>query len=386
MTHDVSDDEIWSGLGRCFAAGERLISRPEHWRERNLDQARPVRRPTRLRMAGAGSLVGIGAAVVLVAVVLGPGSRRPSVAPTSSATVTPGATATPTATRGQTLTATQDGLSITVVFDRTRVEPAGKVAIDVTVHNDRSSPATYFAPCPGTVEMDAAVPLPLEPAGRSWTGIEADLKAAALGSGGVPGESPTVVRQTSYAEEIGTSGVLCSNGVGTTDQSMAMGMSWKLRPGQTFESKLVWTAELESGVPALPGDVPLTIALMGPLGYPPTYVYQHEEEGYGPGATIGQLNVTAKIEVVGQTPKMVSKGQAVDAVLADPTFAKWLAEQPKSTWSGINLDYEFLNAYPVWWLDVYRGETDRTTAKAFIDPYTGKAGITYCVSTNTTQC
>jgi hypothetical protein len=336
-------------------------------------------------LAGAGSLLAVAAAVVLVAVVLGPGSRHPAQA-SASATRSPSATAMASATIGQTLTATQDGLSLTVSFDRTSVEPGGKVAIDVMVHSDRSSPATYFAPCPGAVEMNTAVPLPLEPAGKTWTGLEADLKAAALGAGGVPGESPTSVRQTDYAVEIGTSEVLCSNGVGTTDQSMAMGMSWKLRPGQTFESKLAWTAELESGVPALPGDVPLTIALMGPPGYPPTHVLQREEEGYGPGAAIGELNVTASIQVVGPAPKMVSKGEAVDAVLADPTFAKWLAEQPKSTWSGINLYFDFLYSNPVWWLDVFRGDTDRTTARAFIDPFTGKAGITYCVSTKTTQC
>jgi len=386
MTHDVSDDEIWSGLRRRFAAGERLISRPAHWRERNLEPAKPVRRPTRLRMAGAGSLVGIGAAIVLVAVVLGPGSRHPALAPTPTATVTPGATVTPTATQGPTLTATQDGLSLTVVLDRTSVETSGKVTIDITVHNGRTIPATYFAPCPGAVEMTTAVPLPLEPAGKTWTGLEADLKAAALGQGGVPGDSPTSVRQIDYAVELGTPEVLCSNGVGRPDQPMAMGMSWKLQPGQTFESRLAWTAELESGVPALPGDVPLTIALMGPPGYPQSYVYQHGTDGYGVGAPIGELNVTANIQVTGQAPKMVSKGEAVDAVLADPTFAKWLAEQPKGTWSGVNLDFGFLYSNPVWWLEVYLGETDRNAARAFIDPFTGKAGITYCVSTKTAQC
>ena len=96
--------------------------------------------------------------------------------------------------------------------------------------------------------------------------------------------------------------------------------------------------------------------------------------------------VAGDIHIVGQTLKMVSKDEAVDAVLADPTFAKWLAEQPKSTWSDINLYFDFLYSNPVWWLDVYRGETDRNTARAFIDPFTGKAGITYCVSTKTAQC
>ena len=106
----------------------------------------------------------------------------------------------------------------------------------------------------------------------------------------------------------------------------------------------------------------------------------------GDATRLWDILVAGDIHIVGQTLKMVSKDEAVDAVLADPTFAKWLAEQPKSTWSDINLYFDFLYSNPVWWLDVYRGETDRNTARAFIDPFTGKAGITYCVSTKTAQC
>ncbi len=127
---------------------------------------------------------------------------------------------------------------------------------------------------------------------------------------------------------------------------------------------------------------------MGPSGYPPTYTVQHEEWGYGQGATIGELNVVADIHVTEQqTPRLLSKGEAVDAALADPTFEKWLAEQPKSTWSGINLYLAFVNAYPAWWLTVSGGEgLHASSARALIDPYTGKASITYCISTKTTQC
>ncbi len=201
-------------------------------------------------------LVGLAAAVLVTAIVLGPGSRHsvvaPTPAPTSAVAASASAAPTPTASAGRTLIATQDGLTLTAVFDRTSVEPGGRVNIDVTVVNNRTSNATYLAPCPGAVEMNASVALPLEPAGTTWAGLEADFKAAALGTGGVTGDSPTALNQTSYGEETGTSEILCSNGVGRPDQPMAMGMSWKIRPGETFDSRLVWTAELESGVPALP--------------------------------------------------------------------------------------------------------------------------------------
>jgi hypothetical protein len=323
-------------------------------------------------MAGAGSLVGIGAAVVLVAVVLGPGSRRPSVAPTSTATVTPGATATPTATRGQTLTATQDGLSLTASLDRTSVEPGGKVTIDVTIHNGRTTWVTYFALCDGAVEMNTTLPLPLEPAGVTWTGIEADLKAAALGKGSVPEDSNDAMPTAIYS-------VSC----------LADHLQRTLGPGETMKSALVWPAEIVGGLPALPGDVPFTIALMGPPAYPPAYS-GHIGAATGIMVPIGnQLHVAGDIHIVGQAPKLLSKGKVVDAALADPTFAKWLAEQPESTWSGVNLGLENDPAKgsipePRWNLIVFRGQPEhRNWAMAFVDPFSGAVGLSFCDATTT---
>ena len=84
MTHEVSDDEIWSGLRRRFAIGERVVARRGPWQTRNPGPSVMVKRSARLRNAGVGSIVGVGAAVVLVAVLLGPSSARHGTAPKST--------------------------------------------------------------------------------------------------------------------------------------------------------------------------------------------------------------------------------------------------------------------------------------------------------------
>jgi hypothetical protein len=370
MTHEVSDDEIWSGLRRRFAVGERLVSKPGQWHARNLGQSVVARRSTRLRTAGAGSIVVIGAAIILVAVLFGPLSARPGLVPTSSATV-PVSAATPTATpapsEALTLTADDTGLSLSASLDRTTVEPGGTVAITVTVHNGRTTPAGYYALCPGAAIMTTTLPLPLEPPGLSWTGTKAAFKAAALGGTSVIGESDVSMGSSIYS-------ATCPPGI--ADRTLG--------PGETIESHLVWPASLVKGVPALPGDVPFTITFMGLPGYPPAFPTRPP----GPVVTIfwapdsSMLHVSGHIEVVGQAPKLLSKGQAIDAALANPQFASWLAEEPSSTWSIINVALQNDGpAGPSWMIEVFRENgVPRNLALAFIDPYTGALQMNTCES------
>jgi hypothetical protein len=43
------------------------------------------------------------------------------------------------------------------------------------------------------------------------------------------------------------------------------------------------------------------------------------------------LTVDGTIRIFGTAPSLVSEGQALHAMLADPRFAAWLSEQPSST-------------------------------------------------------
>lgn len=376
MTHEVSDDEIWNGLRRRFAMGERLVSKPSQWHAPDLGQSATAGRSTRFGTAGAGSIVAVGAAIILGAVLFGPLSSRPGLAPTSSATV-PAIAATPTATpatsEALTLTADDTGVSLSASLDRTTVEPGGTVVITVTVHNGRTTSAGYYALCPGSAIMTTSLPLPLEPTGLNWTGTKAAFKAAALGGTSITGESDDSMASSIYS-------ATCSPGNAYRT----------LGPGETIESHLIWPASLVKGVPALPGDVPFTITFMGLPGYPSAFPTL--PPGALPGMDIwaplpSMLHVAGHIEIVGQAPKLLSKGQVIDAALANPQFASWLAEEPSSTWSNINLVLQndgpagYIPAGPSWMIEVFRERgVPRNLAMAFIDPYTGALRMNTCES------
>ena len=337
---DGSDDEIGTGLRRRFA--------------------KPAGRSTKLRLAGAGSLITVGAAVILVAVVLGPGrGRQPAVSLASNGT-----------TGAMTLTSSDDALSLSVRLDRASLEPGGKVTVEVTVHNGRPSPVLYTVACDSPTAMTTTMALPLEPVGRAWTGLEGDLKAAMLSPGRLSGDSSDSIETTTRSGS-------CSSGF---QGERTLG------PGETIASTLVWSAELVSGVYAMPGDVPFTITfdhdrLNGPPSYPPAYkgpiggwvaIYRH-------------LSVAGQVRIVGQPPQLLSKGQAIDAVLSEPMFASWLTEQPESTWSAANLilgnpgETSIVPVGPTWELDLFR-ETGvpRNFAMAFVDPFSGAVRLNFC--------
>jgi hypothetical protein len=162
-----------------------------------------------------------------------------------------------------------------------------------------------------------------------------------------------------------------------------------LGPGETIETQLVWTGSLVKGVPALPGDVPFTISLMGLLGYPPAFPTR--PPGQLPGMDFwapdpSNLHVAGHIEIVGQARKLLSKGQVIDAALADPKFASWQAEEPASTWSIINVALQndgggYGPLGPSCLIEVFRERgVPRNFALAYIDPYTGSLQMSTCES------
>jgi hypothetical protein len=266
--------------------------------------------------------------------------------------------------------ATDDGLSLSARLDQASVETGGKVTIETTIHNGRSSPVVYSVTCDSTTIMAAALPLPLDPPGRSWTGVEADLKEAALGRSTVASETPDEMETRTYSGS-------CSSGF-QGERTLA--------PGETITSTLVWSADLVTGVPALPGDMPFTVTLAyDPLNAPPTYPAGYQGPVGGWVQNYKQLSVDGHIQVLGQAPKLLSKGQAIDAALSDPQLAKWLTEQPESTWSQVNMllgnfvATSVVPAGPSWELDLFREQGGpRNFALAFVDPFTGAVKVNLC--------
>lgn len=266
-------------------------------------------------------------------------------------------------------TGSNDGLSLSARLDRPSVEPGGKVTIEVSIHNGRTTPVTYSVMCDSATTMVTTLPFLREPAGKTWSGIEADFKEAALGRSSLDGYTGNEMQTTTRSGS-------CDGFEGERT----------LDPGGTIKSILVWTADLVSSVHAVPGDVPFTITFeYDPTGGP---------SSYAPGRTglIGtwtrqyqQLKVTGHIQIVGQAPSLLSKGQVIDAVLADSRFEKWLSEQPENTWSTMNVLLQnygatsIVPAGPNWELELFRElGVPRNYAMAFVDPFTGAVNLNFC--------
>jgi hypothetical protein len=330
-------------------------------------------------LALAPLIVGV---VAIVAMALAGGWDRGEVATSPSASAsrpapTAAATGSPLASDASSgdLVATDRGLTLTVSFDRTEVAPGGDLTIDVVIRNDRSVPVDIFRDhCSAPATMYALVPVPVDPAGRDWDGIAGVFKTFALTEGTGPGGAPATAPGRVYA-----TGNPCLE-PGLTDLT--------LEPGASTSASLTWTAELVPDLPALPGAVPFDISVgHDPTGAPPSYPPDYSGPLGSWFRSYEQLTVRGVIDVVGDAPRIVTAGEALDALLADREFAAWLAEQPKRTWSGANILLQnygpaqgIVPAGPHWEIDLFREKgVPRHWAIAMVDPFTGELlSVTYC--------
>jgi hypothetical protein len=270
---------------------------------------------------------------------------------------------------------TDADLSMTFELDRTTVEPGGTVTGRVRVVNSRSTPVQYSVDyCGAAATMITRLPSPLDPSGRTWSGIADQLKTFALAGGGGGSNPNEPVWVYGAAEH-------CR-------PSDAYGRPVGMAPGEVIELTLVWKAEIVPGVPALPGNVPFTV----------TFAHDPSERPPAPSpATNGpvgswiqtweQLSISGVIRIDGHRPDLVTAGEALDALLDDSGFVAWLDEQPATTWGNTNL---FLVNHgkaegimppgPAWEIDLFREiGVPRNWAIGFVDAFTGKLiSVTYC--------
>jgi hypothetical protein len=315
--------------------------------------------------------------IVVVAVVVGGskvdrprGSPAPSAASSDTTAVEPSSSVAPAGSVDPThLEATDKGLTLTVDLDRAEVAPGGTVTATATIRNGRATPVIVGADqCGAAVAMTGSVQTPTDPEGRTWDGIAGDFKSFALSNAMGPGGGPAADARVTYAR---LAAAVCREG--SMEQTLAAGAS------ETVD--LTWAAEIVAGVPALPGDVQFSIvAGHDPAGQAPSY-----PPGYrGPLAswfrTWQQLEVKATVRIVGDAPRILSLGEAVDAMLGSRHFRSWLALQPKRTWSGTNVFLQnngkaagIVPAGPSWEVDLFREiGVPRNWAIGFVDPTSGK--------------
>jgi hypothetical protein len=331
------------------------------------------------RWRGVAAILVAGAIASGCSVAASPSPQATSTSPID-ATASPGPIASATdapPTTASAVTASRDGLTLSVVPDRTTVGPGEVVTFTATLTNDSAKTVDYgSSTCPGAASGSVDLPLPAGPAGKDWTGIKGQFKDYVLttgaGPGGVPALDPLRVEMRTAA---------CPG-----DPSFE---PVALRPGESVTNTLTWRPELVAGVDALGGTVPFVVSA--------GYTEHHDEPTPAPTDPGGpmpsrqslfeQVQVSGEVTVEPGDQRLKSPGQVIDALLADKAFSKWLAKEPKRTWSNTNL---FLLSWPKhegiipkgpsWEIDLFREVgVPRQWAIAFVDPFDATVrSVTYC--------
>lgn len=309
-------------------------------------------------------------------------SSRPSPLPSGSPaaagpTPTPvvditGPTSTPTSTKQ--LTATTNEATMTVTPQSETVAAGGKWTVDVELRNDRDVPLIYGdGPCSAFASLAVTVPIPLEPDGAPWSGMEADFKAFALTNG------------------------LAGGGVAATDPMInyvfdrtcpeASGDFKELAPGASVSHSITWTAEIIGGLDALPGPVDFLVSsgIDPDRTEPPTI----DSDGGPIGMWFPRytsLSVTGVLRVDQPRQAPISIGEAIDSVLGDVRFTGWLASQPGGTCTGVNVLLQegqagsLIPPGPNWEIDVFcETGVPRHWAISTVDPFSAEVtGVNFC--------
>lgn len=275
------------------------------------------------------------------------------------------------------MSASDNGLSVTVSPADPETTPGGTLSVTVTIHNGRSVPVVLQNQrCDAPALMSFFLPFPQDPPGRSWTGLAGEYKAFALGQM----ESSGGFLQPWYGD--------------AKPCTQTGGWVQTLKAGATTTAKLVWTADLVAGVPALPGNLDFTITVgHDPTCSPPPGFQCGPIGSQGGSAFSWRWKFTiltasgGQLRIAGNSPNVVTAGQAIDALLADRRFSTWLSKEPSSTWSTANLmllNYGaaqgIVPAGPSWEVDLFRQNgVPRNWAIAFIDPFSAKVrNLQFC--------
>jgi hypothetical protein len=302
--------------------------------------------------------------VLVIALAVGLIACGPATAPAQTSPGAPPsgepAGGSPPPSQSTTIIVEDTGLKLAATFDRLKVEAGGTITVGLNIDNTRPADVVFEEPCGAGAMMTVTVQVPVEPIGRDWDGIAAAFKTYALREGaGSPIESST---RTGLRTTASAAPCHAQTGAGG-----GQGLPTTIIPsGTTYETVLTWSAEIVPGVPAVPGAAPFSI------------IVSHDQRLAGGGMIQAEtLQATGTITIGDGATRALSAGQALDAVLADAAFAKWLAKQPRKSWVNANLFIQprafgvaVLPDVPYWDVELYR--EPRNWAVVYVDAISGK--------------
>jgi hypothetical protein len=325
---------------------------------RTVDQVATVassaRRVTRWALpVAAAVVVGTMGAVLLVAL-----RNGPTTAPGSSSDATASSTPQPTPSEEPVPAAPasavveKDGIGLKLDLDRDRLSFGKRVWAEVTVTNTGTDVVHWghSGTCPfEAVELRTDLPLSF-PYGRTdWVGeldvlkgITVDAERSTIPGGETAGwfdPEPFVDRTTS---------MYCTLDL-VTDV---------LQPGERLTYRAAWDADGPGGMPMPPAEYAVTA----------TFAYVGRGD-IAQDAASNDQTVSVDLSLTVDTPSQayLAPGEAVDQVLADPSFLTHFEDAPRSRWQESTIAFEG----GVWMMRLHL-ETPAEAIVASVDALTGE--------------
>jgi hypothetical protein len=257
-------------------------------------------------------------------------------------------------------------LELAVTTSSASVVSGGHLTFEISLHNAGGTTTYSQSTCGGVAGISIAVPLPLEPAGRTWTGAAGAFKSAVLTSSVIPGlggnVGPLELEAPPHCSGFGGFG--------------------QLDAGATTTSTADWPADYASGIPLIPGTYAWTASVSYDLFTPHNSIAPGIPADINRPYFLQSATRTGSIVVTAGPRSPISLGQVVDAALGNGVFADWIAAGRSNgcdTNAYLTTDPDgYLPSVARWNLEVMC-ETPRHFARLAIDPFTAAVlGADYC--------
>jgi hypothetical protein len=214
--------------------------------------------------------------------------------------------------------------SANVLLRAQATESGAGLRVEASVLNTGTEPIALRFDCRSPARLSMTIPVPNGSSGRSWSGVAGHFKDAALkigtGPGGVSATAPMVIDLNGRCAD------------GPIDQVVA--------GGTNSVAAATWTGEIVDGVVASGGVATVEAA----VGYDPVIQTAADGGARDPAAPqdgarvmYRELSATTTVAFAGGERPPLSIADAVDAVLAQPDFVAWIAAEPESSWTYINV-------------------------------------------------
>lgn len=210
--------------------------------------------------------------------------------------------------------AARDGVVVTILLDHSPLTSGELSTAVVTVENQgRQTRIWQGGRCnlPVAVWVDTAADVSA-PVGRDWPGAAGHLKDLVLPDS-TPGRRGTFV----VAPIVDASTALCPASRGVN----------QLAPGRRLQLQATWGGEV-NGVTA-PAGLAVVTASFAYLGSGPVH---------DPSPVDEAIQARVSVDVAAPRARLLGPGEAIDAALANPAFAAWVAGAgASSSWQGAHL-------------------------------------------------